>query len=65
LRQPGQPWAETAHRVRQPPGGVSHVAWQVGHIAFSEYRLPPTKEEIDELLAIAPSYGIQIMLPGH
>ena len=24
---------------RQPPGGVSHVAWQVGHIAFSEYRL--------------------------
>ena len=24
---------------RQPPGGVSHVAWQVGHIAFAEYRL--------------------------
>ncbi len=24
---------------RQPPGGVSHIAWQVGHIAFSEYRL--------------------------
>jgi DinB superfamily len=24
---------------RQPPGGVSHVAWQVGHLAFSEYRL--------------------------
>ena len=22
-----------------PNGGVSHVAWQVGHIAFSEYRL--------------------------
>ena len=22
-----------------PPGGVSHVAWQVGHIAFAEYRL--------------------------
>ena len=22
-----------------PAGGVSHVAWQVGHIAFSEYRL--------------------------
>jgi hypothetical protein len=22
---------------RQPPGGVSHVAWQVGHIAFSGY----------------------------
>ncbi|MBA4063683.1 MAG: DinB family protein [Isosphaera sp.] len=22
-----------------PPGGVSHVAWQVGHVAFAEYRL--------------------------
>ena len=22
-----------------PAGGVSHVAWQVGHIAFAEYRL--------------------------
>jgi hypothetical protein len=22
-----------------PPGGVSHVAWQVGHIAFAQYRL--------------------------
>jgi mannose-6-phosphate isomerase-like protein (cupin superfamily) len=26
--------------------------------------LPPTKEEIDKLLAIAPRYGIQIMLPA-
>jgi hypothetical protein len=24
---------------RQPPGGVSHVAWQVGHLAYAEYRL--------------------------
>jgi hypothetical protein len=22
-----------------PPGGVSHIAWQVGHIAISQYRL--------------------------
>jgi hypothetical protein len=29
----------TADWFRQPPGGVSHVGWQVGHIAFSEYRL--------------------------
>src|SRR4051794_35254691 len=29
----------TAEWVRQPPGRVSHVAWQVGHIALSEYRL--------------------------
>lgn len=24
---------------RQPPDSVSHVAWQVGHLAFAEYRL--------------------------
>jgi hypothetical protein len=24
---------------RLPPGGVSHVAWQVGHLAVAVYRL--------------------------
>jgi hypothetical protein len=24
---------------RQPPGGVTHVAWQVGHIAVAQYYL--------------------------
>jgi hypothetical protein len=24
---------------QQPPAGVSHVAWQVGHLAYAEYRL--------------------------
>jgi uncharacterized damage-inducible protein DinB len=24
---------------RQPPGGVTHVAWQVGHLAMAEYRM--------------------------
>lgn len=24
---------------KTPPGGVSHVAWQVGHLALTEYRL--------------------------
>src|SRR3954470_6552780 len=27
--------------------------------------LPPTQDEIETLLAIAPSYGIEIGLPGH
>jgi mannose-6-phosphate isomerase-like protein (cupin superfamily) len=27
--------------------------------------LPPTKEEIEKLLAVAPRYGIEIRLPGH
>ena len=26
----------TTEWFRQPPGGVSHVAWQVGHLAFAE-----------------------------
>jgi hypothetical protein len=25
--------------LRLPPGGISHVGWQVGHLAFAEYRL--------------------------
>jgi hypothetical protein len=28
-----------AEWFRQPPGSVSHVGWQVGHLAFAEYRL--------------------------
>jgi quercetin dioxygenase-like cupin family protein len=27
--------------------------------------LPPAKEEIEKLLAVAPKYGIEIQLPGH
>jgi hypothetical protein len=27
--------------------------------------LPPTKEEIENLLAIGSRYGIEIRLPGH
>jgi hypothetical protein len=28
-----------AEWFRLPPGGVSHVAWQVGHLAYAEYRM--------------------------
>jgi hypothetical protein len=28
-----------AEWFRQPPAGVSHIGWQVGHIAFAEYRM--------------------------
>jgi hypothetical protein len=28
-----------AEWFRLPPGGISHVAWQVGHLAFAEYRM--------------------------
>ena len=26
---------------------------------------PPTKDEIEKLLAIAPGYGIEILVPGN
>src|SRR6266404_4282021 len=30
---------DTAEWFRQPPGGVTHIAWQAGHIAGAGYRL--------------------------
>ncbi len=29
----------TADWFRMPAGGVTHIAWQVGHLAFAQYRL--------------------------
>lgn len=26
---------------------------------------PPTKDEIEKLLVVAPRYGIEVILPGH
>jgi hypothetical protein len=26
---------------------------------------PPTKDEIEKMVAVAPKYGIEIKLPGH
>ena len=28
----------TADWFRMPPGGVSHIGWQVGHLAMGQYR---------------------------
>lgn len=49
------------------PAGLERMFFEVG-VQLAEGATngsPPTKEEIERLLAIAPSYGIQIMLPGH
>jgi hypothetical protein len=49
-----------------PPGGVSHVTWQVGHIAMAEYRLclgrlrPRTTD--DE--SLMPESFIKLFVPG-
>ena len=49
------------------PAGLDKMFIEVG-VELSEgatAALPPTKEEIDKLLAIAPSYGIQILPPPN
>ena len=34
-------------------------------VAFGQQAPPRSKAEIDKLLAVAPSYGIEIQLPQH
>jgi quercetin dioxygenase-like cupin family protein len=47
------------------PAGLEQMFFEVG-VPLAEgatTALPPTKEEIEKLLAIAPKYGIEIRLP--
>jgi mannose-6-phosphate isomerase-like protein (cupin superfamily) len=47
------------------PAGLEQMFFEVG-VPLPEgstTALPPTKEEIEKLLAVAPKYGIQIKLP--
>jgi mannose-6-phosphate isomerase-like protein (cupin superfamily) len=49
------------------PAGLEQMFFDVG-VPLAEgatTALPPTKEEIDKMLAVAPKYGIEIRLPGH
>ena len=49
------------------PAGMEQMFFEVG-VPLAEgatTALPPTKDEIEKLLAVAPKYGVQIMLPGH
>ena len=49
------------------PAGLEKMFFEVG-VPLPEgatTALPPTKEEIEKLLAISPRYGIEIKLPGH
>src|SRR5205814_7561313 len=49
------------------PAGLEKMFFEVG-VPLADgatTALPPTKEEIEKLLAIAPRYGIEIRLPGH
>ena len=49
------------------PAGLEKMFFEVG-VPLAEgatTALPPTKDEIEKLLATAPGYGITILLPGH
>jgi quercetin dioxygenase-like cupin family protein len=49
------------------PAGLERMFFEVG-VPLAEgatTAAPPTKDEIEKLLAVAPSYGIEIQLPGH
>jgi quercetin dioxygenase-like cupin family protein len=49
------------------PAGLEKMFFEVGVLLAegATTALPPTKEEIEKLLNVAPRYGIEIMLPGH
>lgn len=49
------------------PAGLEQMFFEVG-VPLAEgatTALPPTKDEIERLLAVAPRYGVEIKLPGH
>jgi len=49
------------------PAGLEQMFFEVG-VPLAEgatTALPPTKDEIETLLTVAPKYGIEIRLPGH
>lgn len=46
------------------PVGLEKMFLEVGQpVAFGQQAPPPSKAEIDKLLDVAPSYGIEIRLP--
>ena len=49
------------------PAGLEKMFFEVGVPVppGATTAAPPTKEEIERLLAAAPRYGIEIKLPGH
>lgn len=53
--------------ISMAPSGLEEMFFEVG-VPLKEGATtaqPPTKEEIEKLVAIAPRYGIEIELPGH
>lgn len=52
--------------VSVAPAGLEKMFLEVGQpVALGQQALPPSKAEIDKLLAVAPRYGIEIRVPLH
>ena len=49
------------------PAGLEQMFFEVGTplAVGARTALPPSKEEIEKLLLVAPRYGVEIRLPGH
>jgi mannose-6-phosphate isomerase-like protein (cupin superfamily) len=49
------------------PAGLEQMFFEVGVPVAqgATTATPPTKEETEKMLAVAPRYGIEIKLPGH
>lgn len=48
------------------PAGLEGMFFEVGQpVVLGEQASPPSKAEIQKLLAVAPKYGVEIRLPGH
>jgi quercetin dioxygenase-like cupin family protein len=49
------------------PAGLEQMFFEVGVPLpdGASTAVPPTREDIEKLLAVAPSYGIEIRLPGN
>ena len=48
------------------PAGLEKIFLEVGvPVKLGETPPPPSKAEIEKLLAVAPSYGVEIKVPGH
>jgi len=42
------------------------MAFEIGKpVALGDQALPPSKAEIEQLLSLAPQYGLEIRVPGH
>jgi len=48
------------------PAGLEQMFIEVGQpVALGEQAPPPSKTEIEKLLAVAPKYGVEIKVPHH